>query len=220
MVERDPAALARKMSRFEDEQTCLHFAMNIGRYDLLSLLIKLGTSLEAKDKGGLTALDFATMRGDQKAMALLTAAGAKKPKRTYTSSRKTLAKAAGSVARLNPMIYFPDVAATLNWYVALGFTEVARYGDEGLVNFGVVRLGKAEILINMNGTKGDQSASLWFYTNRVDEIYSRLKSRQITAALTGGADGIDFVEHINDTHYGARQFAIRDLNGYILFFIQ
>ena len=46
-----------------------------------------------------------------------------------------------------------------------------------------------------------------------------LKSRQIEAAATGTADGIDFIEPINNTFYGARQFGIRDLNGYILYFI-
>jgi hypothetical protein len=159
------------------------------------------------------------LRGDQEAMALLAAAGAKKPKRVRGRSRRTLAKVAGSVTGLSAMIYVLDVAATLDWYVSLGFKELARYQDAGLVNFGVVRFGKAEILINMNGKRGDQTASLWFRTERVDEMYARLKSRQMEAALAGGGD-IDFVEHINDTFYGARQFGIRDLNGYVLYFIQ
>jgi hypothetical protein len=38
--------------------------------------------------------------------------------------------------------------------------------------------------------------------------------------LTGKPGRIDFVEPINDTFYGARQFGIRDLNGYMLYFIQ
>ena len=220
VVARDPFALDRKMSRFEEEQTPLHFALNIGRLDMLQVLIDLGAHLEAADKNGLTPLESAMMRGDREAMALLAAAGAKKPKRGRASSRKTLAKLAGSVTGLTPMIYVPDVAATLAWYVALGFQEVARYEYDGLVNFGVVAFGKAEILINMNGKRGGQTASLWFNTDHVDEMYARLKSRQIEAALAGGAEGIDFVEHINDTFYGARQFGIRDLNGYVLYFIQ
>ena len=32
--------------------------------------------------------------------------------------------------------------------------------------------------------------------------------------------GIDFVEHINNTFYDARQFGIRDPNAYILYFVQ
>src|SRR5260370_35436164 len=103
------------------------------------------------------------------------------------------------------MIYVPDVAATLDWYVSLGFKEVARYGDGGRVNLGVVAFGKAEILINMNGKQGDHDVSLWFSTDRVDEIYAGRKSRQIGAALARSQSHparIDFGEHINDTFYG------------------
>jgi len=220
VVERNPAALERKMSRFEEEQTPLHFAISIGRHDMLRLLIEIGANLEARDKNGLTPLESAMMRGDQEAMALLTSAGAKKPKRARARQRKTLSKVANSVTGLQPMIYVPDVAAALNWYVSIGFKELARFEDDGLVNFGIVALGKAEILINMNGKRGDQTASLWFSSDQVDEAYNRLKSRQIGAASAGGAGDIDFVEHINDTFYGARQFGIRDPNGYLLYFIQ
>jgi hypothetical protein len=54
----------------------------------------------------------------------------------------------------------------------------------------------------------------------VDDLYQILKSRQIEAALAGEQQGIAFVEHLNDTFYGARQFGIRDLNGYVLYFMQ
>jgi hypothetical protein len=43
------------------------------------------------------------------------------------------------------------------------------------------------------------------------------------AALTAQPDdheGIEFVEDIYDAFYGAREFGIRDLNGYTLYFIQ
>jgi hypothetical protein len=75
----------------------------------------------------------------------------------------------------------------------------------------------------MHGKRGEHDVSLWLSTDHVDDLYRLLKSRQIEAAL-GDADptttGIEFVEHINDTFYRARQFAIRDLNGYTLYFIQ
>ena len=40
------------------------------------------------------------------------------------------------------------------------------------------------------------------------------------AAIFRDSGYVDFVEHINDTFYRARQFGIRDLNGYVLYFIQ
>ena len=81
-------------------------------------------------------------------------------------------------------------------------------------------------MLNMHGKKAERhEVSLWFYTDEVDAIYQRLKARQLgaaTAALSGEADagGIEFSQDIEDMFYGARQFCIRDLNGYELYFIQ
>jgi len=47
-------------------------------------------------------------------------------------------------------------------------------------------------------------------------MYRLLKGRQFAQAH----DRIEFVEEINDTFYGARQFGIKDPNGYVLYFIQ
>src|SRR5262249_3368787 len=79
VVEENPRALERRVSRFEDGQTPLHFAMNRRRYDILALLIELGADLEATDASGHTALELAMLRGDRQAMTLLHAAGAKQP---------------------------------------------------------------------------------------------------------------------------------------------
>jgi hypothetical protein len=78
----------------------------------------------------------------------------------------------------------------------------------------------------MHGKPGRHDVSLWFYTDKVDDLYQLLKARQLEAAQAtlagdpGDHQGIEFVEDINNTVYGAREFGIRDLNGYILYFIQ
>ena len=33
------------------------------------------------------------------------------------------------------MIYVPDVAQALDWYVSIGFKELNRFDDDGVVNF-------------------------------------------------------------------------------------
>jgi ankyrin repeat protein/catechol 2,3-dioxygenase-like lactoylglutathione lyase family enzyme len=221
VVEENPRSLDRRMSRFENGLTPLHLAINLKRYDILSLLLEVGADVEARDTTGLTALDTALLRGNLEAAKRLRASGAHEPARTRASSvRGNMRKLGSSVSGCRPMIYVPDVAAALDWYTSVGFREVARFADDGLVNFGIVAFGKAEIMLNMHGKRGEHDVSLWLNTNRVDDLYQLLKSRQIEAAMSGKPEGIDFVEHINDTFYGARQFGIRDLNGYILYFIQ
>jgi ankyrin repeat protein/catechol 2,3-dioxygenase-like lactoylglutathione lyase family enzyme len=220
IIERDPAALDRRMSRFEQGLGPLQFAISRGRYDIVDLLIAMGCDLEAKDRSGHTALESAMLFGDREAVARLRAAGAREPERIPAAEvRPGMSRLAGSITRCVPMIYVPDVAAAIDWYVSIGCREVARFSSEGAVNFGIVAFGETEVMINMNGKKGRHDISLWFSTDRVDELYQMLKSRQL-AAMEETGEGIDFVEHINDTFYHARQFGIRDLNGYMLYFIQ
>jgi ankyrin repeat protein/catechol 2,3-dioxygenase-like lactoylglutathione lyase family enzyme len=235
VAEQNPEALDRRLSRFEHRQTPLHVAMSRKRYDILELLIELGADLEAVDGSGQTALAVAMLRGDREAMSRLHAAGARQPDTIAPSSVKaSMAKMADSVSKGVPMIYVPDVARALDWYVSIGFRELARYDDDGVVNFGMVSFGNAELMLNMrgrpglapSGVEGPHDVSLWFYTDRVDDLYQLLKSRQFEAsraALAGdtrGGEEIVFEQDIEDMFYGARQFCIRDLNGYELYFIQ
>lgn len=224
IVEENPELLDRRLSRFEHGLTPLHFAMSRKRYDILDLLIELGADLEAVDGAGQTALEVAMLRGDQDAMRRLHAAGARMPAAApafVTTNMETLAP---SVSKGVPMIYVPDVRRGLDWYTSIGFKEVARYDDDGVVNFGMVALGKAELMLNMYGGTGKHDASLWFYTDKVDGIYQQLKARQLAAAQAslageGVVDGVEFEQDIEDMFYGARQFCIRDPNGYELYFI-
>ena len=123
--------------------------------------------------------------------------------------QERMAQLAGSIKKGVPMIRVPDIAKTLDWYVSIGFKEIGRYEDAGLVNFGMLSFGNAELMLNIHGKQGPHDVTLWFYTDQVDNLYQLLKS--------GHAE---FVEDINDAFYGAREFGIRDLNGYTLYFIQ
>ncbi|HMJ63602.1 MAG TPA: ankyrin repeat domain-containing protein, partial [Bryobacteraceae bacterium] len=150
LVEENPEALDRRLSRFEQGQTPLHLALNQNRYDILDLLIELGADVEAEDKNGQTVMAVATLRGDRAAMTRLEAAGAEQPKRIEISNlRERMAQLAGSIKKIVPMIRVPDIAKTLEWYASIGFKEIARYEAGGVVNFGMLSFGNAEVMQNM-----------------------------------------------------------------------
>jgi uncharacterized glyoxalase superfamily protein PhnB len=100
------------------------------------------------------------------------------------------------------MINVSDIAKTLDWYTSIGFKEIGRYEEDGLVNFGMLSFGNAELMLNLYGKQGMHDVTLWFYPGQVDNLYQLLKSGQA-----------ELVEDINDTFYGAREFGIRDPNG-------
>jgi ankyrin repeat protein/catechol 2,3-dioxygenase-like lactoylglutathione lyase family enzyme len=226
LAESNPETLDRRMSRFEHAQSPLHFAIGRQRQDILELLIELGADLEARDSLGRTPLEAAMLRGDQEAMRRLHAAGAQPPPARAAADFTARMSALGSsVAKAVAMINVPDVARALDWYVSIGFREVSRYEDNGVINFAMVAIGQAELMLSTRGKPAPHDASLWFYTDEVDALYQELRSRRLEAAQTELAgptsDGsrVVFDQDLEDTFYGARQFCIRDLNGFELYFI-
>ena len=210
VVEDDPAALDRRMSRFDRGQTPLHVAINRQRHDILDLLIDLGADVEAKDMGGQTPMDLAMLRRDQEATDRLKAAGARVPKRADISNfQERVAKLATSTKKGVPAIAVPDIAKTLDWYTSIGFKELGRFEDDGIVNWGMLAFGNAQFMLGMLGRAGEKPISLWFYMENVDELYELFKARQL-----------EFVHDIYDPFYGGREFSIRDLNGYVLTFYE
>jgi catechol 2,3-dioxygenase-like lactoylglutathione lyase family enzyme len=223
LVQQDPAALARRMSRFEQARTPLHFALGLSRYDILDLLIGLGADLEARDGSGQTALESALLRGEREASARLSAAGARPPASIGEAELRTgAARLAASISKGVPAIRVADVAASLAWYASIGFREIARFGEDGTLNFGMVAFGAAELMLNSGGEKGPHEVRLWLYTDRIDELYRLFKARQVGALQAARAEhpAIEFEEELYDPFYGGRQFSIRDPDGYHLVFLQ
>lgn len=74
IVAQDPSALNRRMSRNEDHQTPLHFAVRMNRPEMVSLLIELGADPLAVDGSGNTAAAYATApRTDRRVMEAIRA---------------------------------------------------------------------------------------------------------------------------------------------------
>ena len=234
LVEEDPDCLAQRRSRYECGQTPLHAAFappdGLGfltgepDYTLLALLIELGADVNAADDKGRTPLEVALLRGDGNATRLLRAAGAIEAVFAGApDDHEELARLANSVRKGDPMFRVPNVRATLQWYRAIGFTVIDEYEDDGDVVFARLSFGKCEFTLSPGSQIGLRDVSLWFYTDRVAELYRQLKHRQIRAAA--GADpripevpDVPFEEDLYTPFYGGQQFSIRDINGLTLIF--
>jgi ankyrin repeat protein/catechol 2,3-dioxygenase-like lactoylglutathione lyase family enzyme len=237
LVEHDPGCLSRRRSRFENGQTALHAACAppdglgwlSGRPDraMLALLIELGAELEAKDDKGRTPMALAMLRGDREAMHLLKAAGAKEPEQLSGDRfSEEMSAMAGSITKSTPMCFVRDMRATVRWYESIGFTVADRYEDGGELMFASVSLGGGGLTLSPGGDPGPRGVSLWFFTERVEELYRLLKDRQLRVAeatLSGRPDAgpdVPFEEDLYEPFYGGRQFSIRDNNGLTLIFWQ
>jgi len=133
-----------------------------------------------------------------------------------------------SVSRAVPMIAVSDIPSTLNWYTALGFTEVGRYWEHNELRWATMTFGNARVMLGAGRQAQSHNPQLkhWFYTTQIDRVHELVTARQMELAyevLQGKrphAERIRFVRDINNTEYDTREFAIRDLNGYVLYFIQ
>jgi catechol 2,3-dioxygenase-like lactoylglutathione lyase family enzyme len=124
------------------------------------------------------------------------------------------------------MFRVPDMRATVRWYESIGFAAEDRYEEDGELMFARLCFGKGELTVSPGGTASPRDTSLWFFTDRVQELYELLKERQLRAAqgaLTGGSSQeseVRFEEDLYEPFYGGRQFSIRDNNDLSLIFWQ
>jgi catechol 2,3-dioxygenase-like lactoylglutathione lyase family enzyme len=214
LVEQHPETLDARLSPRHHGQTALHFAIARGRADILDLLIDLDADLDATDHNRQTAIEFARLRGDRQAVERLLNAGARQPVRGSVPE-PVASGLANSIQSSTPVIGSRDVGATLAWYTSLGFTEVARYPTDGSgVFWGLVTLGKAEITFDVRETAGARGVSLLLVTDRVQDLYEFLKSRQLERA------DVEFVQTLHEPVHGGLEFSIRDPNGLTLRFLQ
>jgi ankyrin repeat protein/catechol 2,3-dioxygenase-like lactoylglutathione lyase family enzyme len=240
LVEENPNALSRRLSRFENAQSALHYVIappdgllgggfrTGAHYAILDLLIELGAELEAEDDKGRTPLGVAMLKGDEEAMRRLQAAGARVPTTLGPSSANAGVSAlAASVKRVDAMIRVPNVRATVDWYRAIGFEQEGQHEIDSDAAWAGLSFGGAYVMLVPSGTKStEREVSFWFRTDRVDDLYHLFKRRQMeraSAVLAGAEPEIAearFKADLHDTFYGEREFTIVDLNGYELNFAQ
>jgi len=104
------------------------------------------------------------------------------------------------------MIHVPDVRAAVGWYESIGFSVLNTFEDEADgMTFAVLSYEGSQIFLNAGGrssTEDRREVDLYVRTDEVDRLYERLKER------------VEIRSGLQNTFYGAREFTVRDLNGF------
>lgn len=110
-----------------------------------------------------------------------------------------------------PMIHVPDVRATVDWYVSIGFKVRAVNEEDGEMNWAALIYGNSEFMLSAGGkpsTAHRREVDLYLHVQNVDQLYDQLKNRA------------PVVQDLYDSFYGMREFIIRDCNGFWITFGQ
>jgi ankyrin repeat protein/uncharacterized glyoxalase superfamily protein PhnB len=236
VVQDDPREIKRRLSHNEQEQTPVHYAVKAAdglvggtfrtgeHYKTLELLIKLGADVNAKDAKGRTPLEIAMLQGDNEAMQLLHAAGAKVPEPRTSTRQSDLSR---SIKKIVPMLGARDIDVTIAWYQSIGFEFTGSHGEDGEIDWAEVTFGEAKIMFVPSPDQSPREGlSLWMETNRLDDLYERLKqmqlerSRATLAGETTEVPDLQFTADLYTAFYGQREFGVKDPNGVELMFWQ
>jgi uncharacterized glyoxalase superfamily protein PhnB len=110
-----------------------------------------------------------------------------------------------------PMIRVPDVRATVEWYVSIGFRVRAINEEDGEMNWAALTYGNSEFMLSAGGKSSAahrREIDLYLHVRNLDELYGQLKDR------------VPVVQVPYDAFYGMREFIIRDNNGFWITFGQ
>jgi catechol 2,3-dioxygenase-like lactoylglutathione lyase family enzyme len=152
-------------------------------------------------------------------MRLLLAAGATPPASPAVEAAPVTP---GSVQRFFVALYSPDMRRTLDWYTAIGFEVAGSHEVEGALDHLVLVFGAAGVHFSRHG-QPLQGASLWLYTDAVEDLYQRFRAMQLRAMQApegGNAVEVRFSEDLYSPFYGGRQFSIDDPHGVTLVFYE
>jgi catechol 2,3-dioxygenase-like lactoylglutathione lyase family enzyme len=109
-------------------------------------------------------------------------------------------------SRVTPMVHVPDVAATVEWYRALGFTVVDINEDDGVPDWAMMAFGEGVVMFNAGGRRSTaerRDVDLYVHTTEdVDQLHDALPPE------------VEVIEAPHDTFYRAREFILRDVNGF------
>lgn len=119
---------------------------------------------------------------------------------------------------VSPNIFVNDLNKTIEFYKKLGFSVVMTVPEQGDPVFALMTCDKVTFMfqtfeslgIELPEIKRQDGGSLLLYIQQtgIRDFYDRIKDR------------VKIIKGLEKTFYGATEFSIQDLNGYILTFAE
>lgn len=119
---------------------------------------------------------------------------------------------------ISPNFFVQNIPDSIKYYEPLGFKLVAKVPEDGEMVWAMMTCGNVTIMFQtfeslgteLSAIKRENGGSLLFYIQikGIRRFYEEVK------------DKVTVIKTIEKTFYGATEFAIQDINGYILTFAE
>jgi uncharacterized glyoxalase superfamily protein PhnB len=140
-----------------------------------------------------------------------------KPSTSTHQLDKHVAKGA-AMESLSPNIFVKDINATIAFYKILGFELTMTVPEKGDYVWVMMTCGSVAIMFQTFASLGDALPDVSRRDGGSLLLYIKLKN--IRAFFTSVKDKVTVLKGLEKTFYGATEFSIKDINGYILTFAE
>lgn len=119
---------------------------------------------------------------------------------------------------ISPNIFVKDINKTIDFYKQLGFSVVTTVPEQGDFVWAMMTCGSVTFMFQTFDSLGEElpaisrqdggSLLLYIQTKGIRKLFDQVK------------DKMTIVKGLEKTFYGATEFSIQDINGYILTFAE
>lgn len=119
---------------------------------------------------------------------------------------------------LSPNIFVKDMNATIAFYKTLGFELVMNVPEQGEFVWAMMTCGSVSFMFQTFASLGDTLPDVSRRDGGSLLLYIKLKN--IRTFFEGIKNKVTVLQGLEKTFYGATEFSIKDINGYILTFAE
>jgi len=119
---------------------------------------------------------------------------------------------------LSPNIFVKDINATIAFYKILGFELAMTVPEKGDYVWVMMTCGSVSLMFQTFASLGDALPDVSRRDGGSLLLYIKLKN--IRAFFAGVKDKVTVLKGLEKTFYGATEFSVKDINGYILTFAE
>ena len=119
---------------------------------------------------------------------------------------------------VSPNIFVNDINRTIEFYEELGFSIVTTVPEHGELIFALMTCGKVTFMFQTFESLGTELPEI----KRQDggSLLLYIKIKKIRDFHDQIASKVNIIKGLEKTFYGATEFSIQDINGYILTFAE